>query len=86
MQDQESSDNSFDRLSNDLSGFPNQVEKSIETESERIGRERESCITTSFDFYARNFNAMENPIMERDRGRWSPPFKTRDEAKEAKKS
>ena len=53
--------NSFDRLSNDMSGFgPNHREADSidDSESKRLKDARESCTTTGFDFYVGGLNNM----------------------------
>lgn len=57
IQQDDTTTNSFDRLSNDMSGFgPNHREKSEDSESERQKEARESCTTTGFDFYVGGIN------------------------------
>ena len=71
----------FDRLSNDVSGFgPMHREKSSESESD-CRDDRQSCTTTGFDFYVNNMKGLNNAtsMINRERDLFSPPFKTRAE-------
>ena len=72
----------FDRLSNDVSGFgPLHREDSSESgESDS----RDECTTTGFDFYVNKLNNLDNApmLINRERDLFSPPFKTRAEMKQ----
>ena len=71
----------FDRLSNDVSGFgPAHRENDSESDDSRDD-ESEQCKTLGFDFYVNKLNGVGNAMIGRERNLFSPPFKTREEAK-----
>ena len=91
----------FDRLSNDMSGFgPNHRENSDENGSSsgsdaefaiavRDGFDRASCATNGFDFYVNKLNNVQTGATigaHRERNLFSPPFKTREEMENDKKN
>lgn len=68
----------FDRLSDDRSGFgPAHRDGSDSSDSRDNGRE--SCTTTGFDFYVGKLGTMQNAMINREKELFSPPFKTRAE-------